>query len=74
MNMPFYNIPSFPFFSSSFYLFLIDFSLFLPFLETKRNKREDKNISITLASFQGTPMANLFPSYLFISEKNISWI
>lgn len=25
MNMPFYNIPSFPFFSSSFYLFLIDF-------------------------------------------------
>lgn len=27
MNMPFYNIPSFPFFSSSFYLFLIDFFL-----------------------------------------------
>lgn len=66
----FYNIPSFSFFSSSFYLFLTDFFFFLPFLETKQ--RSNKRIkTFQLYSFQDTSMtmANVFPSlYLYVSE------
>lgn len=65
----FYNIPSFSFFSSSFYLFLTDFFFFLPFLKTKRSNKRIKTFQ--LYSFQDTSMtmANVFPSlYLYVSE------
>lgn len=65
MCMLFYNIP---FFSSSFYLFLIDFFSFSS-ISRNETKREDENISITLVSLQDIHRWRWWPIYF--PRKNL---
>lgn len=65
MCMLFYNIP---FFSSSFYLFLIGFFSFSS-ISRNETKREDENISITLVSLQDIHRWRRWPIYF--PRKNL---